>query len=142
LGQSCPEACDVFRVYQEILARQGGASFGFVESLQLFALPEIPSEGLDQLRSRFPELRNPNVQSLPVVGPSSPSRAEPTPTPEPKRLLTPEEIRDHIVKLDPKYREFLDIAGPLLTQVEFSDFVQLSPEQRDRFIREFWKRRE
>jgi len=142
LGQSCPEACDVFRVYQEIIARQGGASFGFVETLQLFALPKISSEGLDQLRSRFPQLSNPNVQGLKIVGPSSRLEPEPTPTPEPKRLLTPEEIRDHIVKLDPKYRQFLDLAGPLLTQVDFSDFVQMSPEQRDRFIQKFWKSRE
>jgi len=140
LGQVCPETCDVFRVYQEILARQKSTSFGFVESLSLLALPEISSEDLDQLRSRFPQLGSPNARALNVAGPSRPA-IEPTPTHEPKRLLTPEEIRDRIVKLDAKYRQFLDLAGPLLTQADFSNFVQLSPAEKDRFIQDFWKKR-
>jgi GWxTD domain-containing protein len=142
LGQSCPEACEVYRVYQEVLARQGGAALGFVERLQLFTLPEISSEGLDQLRSRFPGLSDPGVKTLNVVGPYPSPVAVPTPTPEQKRLLSPEEIRDRILKLEPKYRQFLDLAGPLLTLNEMSDFLQLAPAQKDRFIRQFWKSRQ
>jgi GWxTD domain-containing protein len=147
LGQGCLEACDVYRVYQEIIARQGGASFGFVDSSSLLVLPEISTEGVDRLRSRFPELADPRARPLHVVGPSSdeagartPTRAF-TPTPAPKELLSSEEIKDRIATVEPKYRKFLDLAYPLLTQAELSHFLQLAPAEKDRFVREFWTSR-
>jgi hypothetical protein len=42
--------------------------------------------------------------------------------------------------LELKYKEWLDLARPLLTEDELSRFPQLSAAERDRFIREFWKR--
>jgi GWxTD domain-containing protein len=142
LGQTCPEACDVFRAYQEVLVRQGGAAFGSLERDQLLALPTITAEGLDPVRARFPELADPRAKPLNVVGQTSVAALAPTPIPEPARLLSREEIFDRISKLDLKYRQFLDLAGPLLTSAELSDFLQLAPTERDRFIREFWKKRE
>jgi GWxTD domain-containing protein len=146
VGQVCLEACDVYKVYQEIIARQGGANFGFVEQSQLLVLPQISSEGLDQFRSRFPGLADPSARPLHVIGPSSEattptSTPVPMRTPELKRLLSAEEIRDRIVALEPKYRDFLDLATPLLTQAEISDFLQLEPTEKDRFVRDFWKSR-
>jgi GWxTD domain-containing protein len=139
----CLEACDVYRVYQEILARQGNAFGGMTETARLFKLPDISTEGLDRLRKRFATTADPNARPLSVEAPSSKPRTapEPTPTPEPRRLLTAEEIRERIVHLEPKYRQFLELAGPLLTLNELSAFVQMVPKDRDRFIKEFWKRR-
>jgi len=59
----------------------------------------------------------------------------------PKRQLSSEEIQDRIAKLEPKYRQFLDLAGPLLTQPEISKFLQLEPAEKDRFVSEFWTSR-
>ncbi|HEV2065074.1 MAG TPA: GWxTD domain-containing protein, partial [Thermoanaerobaculia bacterium] len=142
-GPVCFEACDVYRAYQEELSRQGDYLGGISERARLLKLPDISTEGLDRLRKRFATTADPNARQLSVEGPSSKPRAapEPTPTPEPRRLLTAEEIRERIVHLEPKYRQFLELAGPLLTLDELSAFVQMVPKDRDRFIKEFWKRR-
>jgi GWxTD domain-containing protein len=142
-GPVCFEACDVYRVYQEELSRQGDYMGGIGERARLFKLPDISTEGLDRLRKRFATTADPNAKQLSVEGPTSKPRAapEPTPTPEPIRALTAEEIRNRIVLLEPKYRQFLDLAGPLLTEYELQRFLQITPKERDRFIKEFWKRR-
>ncbi|MGH9317244.1 MAG: GWxTD domain-containing protein, partial [Thermoanaerobaculia bacterium] len=142
-GPVCFEACDVYRVYQEELSRQGSYVGGIAERARLFKLPEISTEGLDRLRSSMATTVNPNAKQLSVQGPSSTPRATPgpTPTPEPVRALTAEEIRDRIVHLELKYRQFLDLARPLLTEDELRRFLQMTPKDRDRFIKEFWKRR-
>jgi hypothetical protein len=44
------------------------------------------------------------------------------------------------LRLEPKYRDWLDLAKPLLTEDDLSRFLQLSAPEKDRFIREFWKR--
>jgi GWxTD domain-containing protein len=143
LGPDCAEACDVYRVYQEILARQGSGLSALIETSRLFKLPDVSTEGLDGLRKRFATTADPNAKALSVEGPSSKLRAapEPIPTPEPLRALTAEEVRDRIVHLEPKYRQFLDLAGPLLTEDALQRFLQMTPKDKDRFIREFWKRR-
>lgn len=64
----------------------------------------------------------------------------PTPALERLRRLSPEQIRDWIATLEPEYKEFLDLARPLLTEEELSRFLQLSGHDKDAFIREFWKR--
>ncbi|MGH9365885.1 MAG: GWxTD domain-containing protein, partial [Thermoanaerobaculia bacterium] len=69
----------------------------------------------------------------------APTRA-PTPEVERLRKLSPEEIRDRTATLEPEYKEFLDLARPLLTEEEVSRFLQLSGHDKDAFIREFWKR--
>ena len=43
--------------------------------------------------------------------------------------------------LDRTYREWLDIALPLLSEEELSAFVQMSNPERDAFMGEFWKQR-
>ncbi|MGH9366658.1 MAG: GWxTD domain-containing protein, partial [Thermoanaerobaculia bacterium] len=126
-GPVCFDACDVYRVYQEELSRQGSYLGGIAERARLFKLPEISTEGLDRLRSSMATTANPNAKQLSVQGPSSTPRATPapTPTPEPVRALTAEEIRDRIIHLEPRYRQFLDLAGPLLTEDDLQRFLQM-----------------
>jgi len=57
------------------------------------------------------------------------------------RKLSPEEIRERTETLEPEYKEFLDLAKPLMTEDELSRFLQLSSHDKDAFIRDFWKRR-
>jgi GWxTD domain-containing protein len=137
----CPEACEVYKIYREIVTRQGGSLAAFMESGHFLELPLISTEGLDLVRSQFPQATDPNARSLAVSGPSTRPTPEPTPAPEPKRFLSPEEIRDRIVKLEPKYHQFLELAIPLLTQADLSDFLQLSNKEKDLYIRNFWARR-
>jgi len=69
------------------------------------APPGVEMEGLDALAERFPSVRDPRACRVAVeaVKPSSGEAAPPTPTPA--ASLTPEEIRERILKLEPKYRE-------------------------------------
>jgi hypothetical protein len=50
-------------------------------------------------------------------------------------------MRERILQLPPKHRQWLELAAPLLTLDELSLFLQLSPSEKDKFIRTFWKRR-
>jgi len=142
-GPVCGEACEVYRVYQEILARQGNPLGGFVETGRLLALPDVSTEGLEQLRKTFATTADPNARAIRAEAPSSRSSRppDPAPTPEPRRSLSVEEMRDRIVHLEPKYRQWLDLAGPLLTLDELSLFLQLPPREKDRFVKAFWKKR-
>jgi GWxTD domain-containing protein len=141
-GPVCFEACDVYKIYMEIMARQGSPLGGIVETGRLLGLPEVSTEGLELLRSSFATTADPNAKKINVEGPSSkPSTPpEPTPTPEPRHQLSVDEMRDRIVHLEPKYRQWLELAAPLLTLDELSLFLQLSPSEKDKFIRTFWKR--
>ena len=64
----------------------------------------------------------------------------PTPSSGALRRLTPDEIRERSEALEPEYKEFLELAKPLLSEDELSRFLQLSGHDKDAFIREFWKR--
>jgi len=137
----CTDACMVYRAWEGILSRQGSPLSALSESSKFLGLPLISTEGLDLVRSQFPQSTNPNARPLSVSGSSARPTPEPTPTPEPKRPLSPSEIRDRIVQLEPRYRQFLDLAIPLLTQADLSDFLQLSSKEKDLYIRNFWARR-
>jgi GWxTD domain-containing protein len=82
----------------------------------------------------------------PAIATTPKPTAAPAPTPAPTRAveglrrLSSEEIRDRISTLEPEYKEFLDLARPLLTEEETSRFLQLSGHDKDAFIRDFWKR--
>ena len=41
----------------------------------------------------------------------------------------------------PKYRQWLEIAAPVLTREELERFLQMSSAEKDKFIREYWKKR-
>jgi GWxTD domain-containing protein len=135
-GPVCLDACRVFHLYQRIL----GASGALQERSSLFAPAPVPLEGLDRLKSMSATAADPKARPLHVEGPSLRPTLEPTPTPEPRHQLSVDEMRDRIVHLEPKYRQWLELAAPLLTLDELSLFLQLSPSEKDKFIRTFWKR--
>jgi GWxTD domain-containing protein len=142
-GSVCKDVCAVLTVWLEISSRQGTPNGGAQESARLMAAPEISLEGLDTIKLRSASYSDPLAKKIPVESlevskadgsPSSPEGAEV------KRELTRDEINDRIERLDRKYKDWLDLAGPLLTQHELSDFLQLPSSGKDRFITEFWKR--
>jgi GWxTD domain-containing protein len=85
--------------------------------------------------------------AVPTRAPSPKPTAALAPTPAPTaaaaglRKLSREEIQERTAQLEPEYREFLDLAQPLMTEEELSRFLQLSGHDKDAFIRDFWKRR-
>ncbi len=145
----CDDRCEVYTAYREILARQGSGAGAMIEQAMVFKPPEVSIEGLERQRARWATTSDQNARKIGVEGPSSApppdtsgaSTQSSTPTPEPRHRLSPEEIRERILRLEPKYRSWLDMAGPLLTEEDLSRFLQLPPGEKDQFIREFWKRR-
>jgi hypothetical protein len=142
----CDDRCDVYKAYREILARQGSGAGAMIEQAMIFKPPEVSTEGLERLRNRWATTSNPGAKEIGVEGPSSgsprdaPSVSTPSPTPEPRHKLDADEIRERLLRLERKYKQFLDLAGPLLTEADLSDFLQLNQGEKDKFIRAFWKR--
>jgi GWxTD domain-containing protein len=146
---SCPDLCEVFHAYREIRTRQGSVAGSAGEQGKLFEKPSVSLEGLDRWASApNPNAKPVNVESAASSPSPSPREAvsiptsKATPTPAPIRSdLTDEEIRERLLALERPYREWLDYAGPLLTREQLSRFLQLSSAEKDRFIRDFWKKR-
>jgi GWxTD domain-containing protein len=142
----CDDRCDVYKAYNEIRARQGNGAGAMIEQAAVFKPPEVSTEGLERLRNRWATTSDPGAKTIGVEGPSSgaprdaPGASTPSPTPEPHHKLSADEIRERILRLERKYKQFLDMAGPLLTELDLSDFLQLTPGEKDKFIRAFWKR--
>ena len=134
LGKDCAQACRVWEIYHEIRTRQGSAAGGTVEFARMVEPARLPMEGLAQWRSKWATLSDPKSRT---IGARPPARA---PTPEPRHTLTTGEMIDRIVALDRRYRDFLDLAAPLLTMEELSTFLQVLSGEKDQFIRGFWKR--
>ena len=137
---NCKAVCGILRVYLDIKTRQGTAMGGREESATVLAPPSVDLEDLETLAGRFPSLRNPQARPI-AAAPASGVPGSPSPTPPPVAILSPEEIRERILALSPKYREWLYLAGPLLLGDELSRFLQMSDSRKDDFIRDFWKRR-
>jgi GWxTD domain-containing protein len=149
---SCPDFCELYRAYRAIRLRQGSEAGSAAELGKLFEAPAISTEGLDRQKDRWAGTSNPNAKPLRVESsaisatPSTAAAASvaapaATPTPESIRDLSDEEIRERLLALERPYREWLDYATPLLTREQLSRFLQLSSAEKDRFIREFWKKR-
>jgi GWxTD domain-containing protein len=142
----CDDRCDVYKAYIEIRGRQGNGAGAMIEQAAIFKPPEVSTEGLERLRNRWATTSNPGAKEIGVEVPSSgaPRNASnasaPSPTPEPHHKLSADDIRERILRLERKYKQFLDMAGPLLTELDLSDFLQLTPGEKDKFIRAFWKR--
>jgi GWxTD domain-containing protein len=142
----CDDRCEVYKAYLEIRARQGSGAGAMIEQAMVFKPPDVSTEGLERLRNRWATTSDPKAKAIGVEGPSSgaprdaSSASTPSPTPEPRHRLSADEIREHLLRLERKYKQFLDMAGPLLTEADLSDFLQLTPAEKDKFIRAFWKR--
>jgi GWxTD domain-containing protein len=142
-GPVCGDACDVFKVWVETTSRQGSAAGGQLETSHLLAPEEISLEGLDSVKLHSPNWSDPQAARIGVEGPggTAGSSTAPNAESEPRHELSRLEILERIGRLEPKYRKFLDTAAPLMTEHELSEFLQLSPAEKDRFIGDFWRRR-
>lgn len=140
LAKHCAEACGVFHAWEEVRLRQGSVAGASIELADLMQPQQVSTEGLDQLRSRFPSVSDPTAKSIPVEGPSGPPQTAVAPTPSARRHLTGDEMRELFARLEPKYREWLELAGPLMTYDDWSSFLQLSNPQKDKFMRGFLKK--
>jgi len=142
----CDDRCEVFKAFQEIIAREGSGAGAAMEQATLFQPPVVSTEGLDGQGNRWATSSDPAAKKIRVEGPSSGGDVfatpvpPPTSTPEPRHELSAEEIRERILRLEPRHKQWLDIAGPLLTREELSGFLQSTSDEKDGFIRGFWKR--
>ncbi len=144
----CEDRCRVYKAYREIGAKQGTALGGMIDQARLFEPAKISTEGLVRQMDRWVTETDPTAKIIHVEGPSSVTpkpTVRPTPSPStpsgPRRRLSAEEIGQRIGQLEPRDREWLDLARPLLSEEELSLFLQLSPKEKDQFIRMFWKSR-
>lgn len=171
-GSVCTAGCDVYRAYSEIRARQGSAAGGFAEASELLQPHPISTEGMEKVRDRFAGLATPNARPIGVEGPSGTAPAgatapaapqdgvQPAPgaaagtappagatartsTPAPaRRKLSSKDIKELTAKLEPKYRDFLQLVDLIITKDEREVFLQIADSyQKDRFIESFWRRR-
>lgn len=150
--KSCDSACLVSRIADEIRSRGTAA----IAAASNFA-PAVSTEGIDALWLRLATSSDPAARKIGVEGPSSVSAAPAAPAApaasaagasasapspqaaEPDAAWTSETIRDRIIALPKKYREFLDAAAPIMSDVELVAFLRAKPSERDYFIRKFWR---
>ena len=140
LATNCKVVCGILKTYLDIKTRQGTAMGGREESATVLAPPSVDLEDLEALAGRFPAIHNPQARPIAVATPSGAPGSQSL-TPSPRASLSPAEIRERILALPPKYREWLYLAGPLLVGDELSRFLQMSDSRKDDFVRDFWKRR-
>jgi GWxTD domain-containing protein len=137
---NCHEVCGILRTYLDIKTRQGTAMGGREESATALAPPGVELESLQTLAARFPSIQDPKARHVGIEAVRTSTEEAPSLAATPASNLTPEEIRERILHLDPKYREFLDLAGLMFTGDELSRFLLMSDSAKDTFIREFWRR--
>ncbi len=111
----CDDRCEVFKAFQEIMAREGSGAGAAMEQAMLFQPPVVSTEGLDGQKNRWATSSDPAAKKIRVEGPSSEDGdvsatplPPPTPTPEPRHKLSAEEIRERILRLEP---EIQGVAG-------------------------------
>jgi len=135
----CSLECEIYKVYLEIKFRQGSAAGAAAEYAKMFAPARVSTEGLDQMRRKWATISDPKARKITLESPT-PVAIVPTTTPAVHRELSHDEILERIQGLEAKYRNWLDLAAPLMTIHELSDFLQLSASEKDRFIADFWRK--
>ncbi|MGH9399063.1 MAG: GWxTD domain-containing protein, partial [Thermoanaerobaculia bacterium] len=147
-GSSCSEACDIYRVWTQIKARQGSALGGLTEGARIYAPAQIPLEGIEGVRDMSPTVVDPKARTLGVTGPSGTApagtaTAATAATPGVvKHKLTAKQMRALTEKLQKKYKDFLELVDLIIAEDERQVFLQISENyQKDSFIDAFWKRR-
>ena len=148
----CQQLCDVYKVWQENVARQGSESGGMIEASRLLAPPKVATEDMNEMTGKFASLPNPKAKTIGVEGPGSTAKPETataakapvaasTPAPT-HRKLSRKEVKELSAQLKPKYREFLELVDLIITDQEKEVFLQIADDyQKDRFIETFWRRR-
>ncbi len=156
---TCPSACDVFRIWNEISSRQGSIAGGGMEIGRLLEPERVPLEGLDSIKQRSANATDPNAKKIGVEGPSgtttadataatkagaapaAPAGAGSTPAPA-RRKLSKKEIQELTEQLPPKYRDFMELVDLIMTDEERQVFLQIGADyEKDKFIEGFWARR-
>ncbi len=151
----CQDNCDVYRAYTDIRARQGSGAGAAVDEAQIFKLPEVPTEGLERMRDKWATTADAKAKKINVEGPGSApapgaapaagaqAQAAKPSTPAPlRRKLSNKEIKELTAKLEPKYKDFLQVVELIIAHDEREVFLQIADNyQKDRFIDAFWKRR-
>ena len=156
---ACTDACEVYRVWNEISARQGSRTGGAIEEARILDPPSVTLEGVDAIKQKSANVTDPNAKPLTLEGPGTPAAGAgqtadgKTPTlptaaqvaaaPAPvHRKLSKKEIRELTEKLPQKYHDFLDLVDLIIMDQEREVFLQITDDlQRDRFIDNFWRRR-
>jgi GWxTD domain-containing protein len=137
INRSCAAACRVVEAFNEIVARQGSGVSGAMEVAQWVAQPPVSLEGLDGLRGRLATLGREGARKIAVETGGRPP--EPASAPAPL-VRTSEALRERILALDRKSRDWLDLALPILSEKELLEFLALPEGGRAAFIRRFWKK--
>jgi GWxTD domain-containing protein len=138
---SCDDRCRVYRAWTEISARQGSGAGALIEQASLVEPQPVSTEGLVRDRDKWVTAPKAGAKKIEVQGPGSSGSIAATPTPTPTAgPLSPEDLARAIAALDARYREFLDLAKPLMNESEVVAFVRMSNGKRDEFMRTFWTR--
>jgi len=139
----CPDRCSVYVAYGETKIREGNGMGAVGEKGRLLGAPDVSLEDLARQPDKWATTSKRGAKTIAVNGSSSPTAtpASPADPREPVRRLSGAELAERMNALERPYREWLDIALPLLSEEELSAFVQMSDAGRDTFMAEFWKRR-
>ena len=132
--KSCAGACTVARLAAQIALR------GSNEASALSLPPAVSTEGLEGLWLRLASVSDPTAKPIALENRSAPPISVPEERAEPSLDWSNERIRDAILALPRKYREWLDLAGPLLSREDLVSFLRLQPGERDAYVRRFWKK--
>jgi len=73
----CSGACDAYKAWSEISARQGSQMGGFSELAKLLQPEPISTEGIERVRDRFAGIATPGAKTIDVQGPSGTVPAAP-----------------------------------------------------------------
>ncbi|MEO8190615.1 MAG: hypothetical protein ABI682_09740 [Acidobacteriota bacterium] len=132
--QTCLSACYLARLASDVQSR---ASF---ERSSLFEPPSISTEGLEGLWRRLALVSDPTAKTISLApSAAAPVRTAPEPADAPSDWSN-ERIREAILGLSKKHREWLELAAPLLSREELVVFLRLPPGERDAYVRRFWKK--
>ncbi|MEP6802761.1 MAG: GWxTD domain-containing protein [Acidobacteriota bacterium] len=131
--KSCGGACSVAALTAQIALR------GSDEASVLSRSPAVSSEGLEGLWLRLASVSDPTAKPIAIEGRAARPFSAPEERAEPPEAWSNEKIRDFILTLPKKYREWLDLAGPLLSREDLVSFLRLPPAERDAYVRRFWK---
>jgi hypothetical protein len=136
--RTCDSACYVSRIAADILSRGTPA----IAAAANFA-PPVSTEGADGLWQRLATSSDPNAKKIGIEGPSTSLRAPVSSAPAapepPPAEWTTDVIRERIIALPKKYRDFLDVAAPIMSEAELVRFLAAKPSERDTFINKFWR---
>ncbi len=141
--RTCNSACRAARAASDIQFR------GIAEGAAIAAAPVVSTEGLEGLWSRYASLPSAGARPIAVESPGRPpavaaapaaSSAEVTDAADASPVSASQDIERRIHDLPKKYRDWLDLAGPLLSLPELVEFLHLPASGRDAYIRKFWKR--